>query len=171
MKKRGKGVIFILDRYDHEQSGGVFSNLSSRKFLPNSVVLIASTCTPNEVSVKHLELLNLSDNQISKQVVQFFRSRPSKVEDFCQYLANNPDLRLLASIPLYLYNLLFVCNKLFDISSCELPVTLTEHFTNMMLLLLQSKFPKLLQIRIPPGTLVQLPSTVQSFLSEVLWLL
>ena len=167
MKKRGKGVVFILDRYDQEQSGGVFSNLSSRNFLPNSVVLIASTCTPNEVSVKQIELLNLSDNQISKQVVQFFSSRQSKVEDFCQYLAANPDLRLLASIPVYLYTLLFVCNKLFDISSCELPVTWTEHFTNLMLLLSQSKFPKLLQIKTPPGSLFQLPGTVQSFLSEV----
>ena len=167
MKKRGKGVVFILDRYDQEQSGGVFSNLSSRKFLPNSVVLIASTCAPNIVSVKQLELLSLSDNQISKQVVKFFSFRPSKAEDFCVYLATIPDLRLLASIPVYLYSLLFVCDKLFDISTCELPVTWTGVFTNMILLLLQSKFLKLLQIETLPGSLFQLPSTVQSFLSEV----
>ena len=167
MKKRGKDVVFILDGYDQQQSGGVFHNLASRKFLPKSVVLITSTCTPSEISVKQLELLNLSDKQISKQVVQFFRSRPSKAEDFCLYLTNNPDLRLLASIPLYLYILLFVCDKVFDIPSCELPVTLTELFTNMMLLLLQSKSPKLLQIETPPDYLCQLPSTVQSFLSKV----
>ena len=167
MKKRGKGVVFLLDGYNQQQSGGVFSNLASRKFLPKSVVLITSTCTPSEISVKQLELLNLSDNQICKQVVKFFNSRPSKVEDFCLHLTSNPDLRLLASIPVYLYTLLFVCNNLFDIPSCELPVTWTELFTNMTLLLLQSKFPKLLQIQTPPGSLCQLPSTVQSFLSKV----
>ena len=76
-------------------------------------------------------------------------------------------LRLLASIPVYLYTLLFVYNKCFDIPSCELPTTWTELFTNMMLLLLQSKFPELLQIETPPGSLRHLPRTVQSFLSVV----
>ena len=167
MNKRGKGVVFLLDGYNHQQSGGVFDNLAFRKFLPMSVVLITSTCTPNQISVKQLELLNLSDSQISKQVVDFFKSRSSKAEDFCLYLTNNPDLQLLASIPVYLYTLLFVCDILFDIPFCEIPVTWTELFTNMMLLLLQSTFPKLLQIETPPGSLCLLPSTVQSFLSKV----
>ena len=167
MNKRGKGVVFLLDGYNQQQSGGVFDNLAFRKFLPKSVVLITSTCTPSEISVKQLELLNLSDNQISKQVVQFFSPRPSKVEDFCLHLTNNPDLKLLASIPVYLYTLLFVCDNLFDIPSCELPVTWTDLFTHIMLLLLQSTFPKLLQIETPPDSICQLPSTVQSFLSEV----
>ena len=167
MNKRGKGVVFLLDGYNQQQSGGVFGNLAFRKFLPKSVVLITSTCTPNQISVKQLELLNLSDSQISKQVVDFFKSRSSKAEDFCLYLTNNPDLQLIASIPVYLYTLLFVCDILFDIPSCELPVTWTELFTNMMLLLLQSTFPKLLRIETPPGSLCLLPSTVQSFLSKV----
>ena len=37
----------------------------------------------------------------------------------------------------------------------------------MMMLLLQSTFPKLLQIETPPDSLCLLPSTVQSFLSKV----
>ena len=167
MNKRGKGVVFLLDGYNQQQSGGVFGNLASRKFLPKSVVLIASTCTPNEISVKQLELLSLDDNQISRQVVEFFSYRSSIAEEFCLYLANNPDFKLLASIPVHLYTLLFVCDKVFDIPSCELPVTWTELFTNMMLLLLQSTFPKLLHIETPPGSLCQLSSTVQSFLSKV----
>ena len=167
MKKRGKGVVFLLDGYNQQQSGGVFSNLTSRKFLPKSVVLITSTCTPSEISIEQLELLKLSDNQICKQVVKFFSCRSSKVEDFCLHLTGNPDMRLLASIPVYLYTLLFVCDKVFDIPSCELPVTWTKLFTNMMLLLLESKFPKLLQIETSPGSLCLLPSTVQSFLSKV----
>ena len=166
IKKRGKGVVFFLDGYNQQQSGGVFDNLASRKLLPMSVVLITSTCTLSKISVKQLELFSLSDSQISKQVVDFFKSRPSKAEEFCLHLTNNPDLRLLASIPVYLYTLLFVYNKLFDIPSCELPVTWTELFTNMMLLLLQSTFPKL-QIESPPVSLCLLPSTVQSFLSKV----
>ena len=91
MNKQGKGVVFILDEFDQQQSDGVFSELASRKFLPKSVVLIASTHTPNGIKVKQFELLNLSDSQIFKQVVQFFSSRPSKVEDFLFYLTNNPD--------------------------------------------------------------------------------
>ena len=166
-KKQGRDVVFILDGYDQQQSGGLFGNLASRSFLPKSVVLVTSTCTPNKISVKQFELLSLSEDQISRQVVHFFSSRPSKTEDFCLYLATNPDLRLLASIPVYLYTILFVCDKLFDIPSCELPVTWTELFTNMVLLLLQSTFPKLLHIETLPGCLGQLPSTVQSFLSEV----
>ena len=165
--KQGRDVVFILDGYDQQQSSGLFSNLASQSFLPKSVVLITSTCTPNKVSVKQFELLGLLEDQISKQVVHFFSSRPSKVEDFYLHLTNNPDLRLLASIPVYLYTILFVCDKLFDIPSCELPVTWTELFTNMTLLNLHSKFPKLLQIETPPGSLRLLPTTVQSCLSEI----
>ena len=165
--KQGKDVVFILDGYHQRHSDGIFGNLASRNLLPKSVVLIASTCTPNKLSVKQLELLSLSDDQIFKQVVQFFSSRPLKAEDFCLYLANNPDLRLLASIPVYLYTLLFVCSKLFDNPSCELPVTWTELFTNMTLLLLQSMFPKLLLMETPPGSLCRLPTTVHSFLYEL----
>ena len=116
MNKRGKGVVFILDGYDQQQSGGAFYDLASRKFLPKSVVLIASRCTLNQINVKQLVLLNLTDNQIFKQVVKFFSFRPSNMEDFCLYLNNNPDMRLLASSPVYLYTLLFVCNKHFDIT-------------------------------------------------------
>ena len=86
MNRQGKGVVFLLDGYDPQQSCGVFGNLASRQFLPKSLVLITSTCTPNEISVKQLELLSLSDDQISKQVVEFFSSRPSKAKDFCLYL-------------------------------------------------------------------------------------
>ena len=164
--KRGKDVVFILDGYDQQQSGGVFQDLAFRKFLPKSVVLIASTYTPNKKRVKQLELLNLTDNQTSKQVVRFF-VRPSRVEDFHFYLNNNPDMRLLASTPIYLYTLLFICNTLFDLSPYELPVTWTELFTNMMLLLLPSTFSKLLHNETPPGSVSELPCTVQSFFREL----
>ena len=163
--KRGKGVIFILDGYDPQQNGGVFYDLASQEFLRMSVVLIVSTCANISIyCVKQFELLTLTDNQISKQVLQFFSSTPSKVESFYLYLNNNPDMKLLASTPVYLYTLLFVCNKLLDTPSHELPVTWTELFTNMILLLLQSTFSKLPQIKTPPDSLSELPTTVQSFL-------
>ena len=163
--RRGKDVVFILDGYDQEQSGDLFHNLASRRFLPKSVVLIASTCTPNIRRVKQFELLNLTDNQISKQVLQFFSFTPSKVEGFYLYLTNNPDMRLLASKPVYLYTLLFVYNKLLDTPSHNLPVTWTELFTYMTLFFLQSIFPKLPQIKTTPESIH--PSTVQSFLREL----
>ena len=166
-KRQGKDVVFILDGYDQQQNGGVLHDLASRKFLPKSVMLIASPYTPDEISVKQFELLNLTDNQISKQVLQFFSFRPSKAEGFYLYLNNNPDMRLLASSPVYLYTLLFVCNKLLDTPSHELPVTWTELFTNTTLLFLQSTFSKLLQIETPPGSLSELPCTVRSFLHEL----
>ena len=162
--KQGRDVIFILDGYNQQQSDGLFGTLASQSFLPKSVVLIASTCTPNKISVKQFELLSLSEDQISRQVVHCFSSKPSKVEDFYLHLTNNPDLRLLASIPVYLYTILFVCDKLFTILSCELPVTWTELFTNMMMLFVQSK---LQQIETPPGSSYQRSNAVQSFLSEV----
>ena len=168
--KRGKGVLFILDGYDQHQSGGVLHNLASQVFLPKSVVLIVSTCTPPNISiygVKQFEVLNLADHQISKQVLQFFSSTPSKVEGFYLYLNNNPDMKLLVSSPVYLYTLLFVCNKVLDTPSQELPVTWTELFTNMILLLLPSTFPKLPQIKTPPGSLSEQPCTVQSFLCDL----
>ena len=162
--RRGRDVVFILDGYDQQKSGDVFHKLASREFLPKSVVLITSTYTPTIRRIKQFELLNLTDNQISKQVVQFFSSKPSKAEGFYLYLTNNPDMKLLASTPVYLYNLLFVCNKLLDTPSHELPVTWTELFTNMTLLLLQSKLP---QIEIPPGSLSELPISVQPFLRDL----
>ena len=165
--KQGKDVVFILDGYDQQKSGGVFHDLASRKFLPKSVVLITSTYTPNQIIVKQFELLNLTENQMFNQVVKFFSFRPSNVEGFCQYLTNNPDMRLLASSPVYLYTLLFVCNKLLEIPSHELPVTWTELCTDMVLLLLPSAFSKLLQTERSPGSLNQLPNTVQLFLHEL----
>ena len=166
--KQGKGVVFVLDGYDQEESGGVLQDLASQQFLPKSVVLITSTYTPTiTLRGKQFELLNLTDNQISKQVLQFFSFRPSKVEGFYIYLNNNPNMRMLASTPVYLYTLLFVCNKLLDIPSCELPVTWTELFTNITLFILQSTFSKLPQIETPPGSLSELPCTVQSFLHEL----
>ena len=167
MNKQGKDVIFVLDGYEQEQSVDFFHGLASRKFLQKSVVLIASPCTPNGVRVKQFELLTLTDIQISKQVLQFFSFRPSKVEAFYLYLNNNPDMRLLASSPAYLYTLLFVYNKLLDTPSHELPVTWTELFTNMILFSLQSTFPKLPQIETTPGSLSELPYTVQSFLLKL----
>ena len=167
MNKQGKGVVFILDGYDQQQSVGVFHNLASRMFLPKSVVLIASTCTPNQNNVKQLELLNLTDNQISKQVVEFFRFRPQKVEDFYLFLANNPDVRVLTSIPVYLHTLLFVYSEPFDFPSHELSVTWTELFTNMILLLLPSTFLKLAHNETPLASISQPPSTVQSFVREL----
>ena len=166
--KQGKGVVFILDGYDQLQSDGVFHNLASQKFLPKSVVLILSTCIPPEISgVKHFELLNLTDHQISKQVLQFFGFSPSKVQGFYLYLNNNPDMRQLASSPVYLYTLLFVYSELFNISSHELPVTWTELFTSMIMLLLQSAFSKLPQNKTPPGSVSEQPCTVQLFLHEL----
>ena len=167
INKQGKGVLFLLDGYDKQQSGQFFHNLASRQFLPKSVVLIASPYTPNRIRVKQIELLNLTDIQISKQVVNFFSFTPSKVEGFYLYLNNNPDMKLLASSPVYLYTLLLVCNKLLDTPFHELPVTWTELFTDMILLLLPSTFSKLLQIEPPPGSLSQLPNTMQSFLHEL----
>ena len=167
MNKQGKDVIFVLDGYEQEQSVDFFHGLASRKFLQKSVVLIASPCTPNRISVKQFELLTLTDIQISKQVLQFFSFRPSKVEAFYLYLNNNPDMKLLASSPAYLYTLLFVYNKHLDTSSLALPVTWTELFTKMILFSLQSTFPKLPQIETTPGSLSELPSTVQSFLHKL----
>ena len=162
--KQGKDVVFILDGYDQQQSGDLFHNLAS---LPKSVVLITSTYTPNIRRVKQFELFNLTDNQISKQVLQFFSCTPSKAEGFYLYLINNPDMKLLASSPVYLYTLLFVYNKLWDAPSHDLPVTWTELFTNMTLFLLQSIFPKLPQIETTPGSVSELPCTVQSFLRDL----
>ena len=167
MNKQGKDVIFVLDGYDQEQSVDFFHGLASRKFLQKSVVLIASPCTPNGVRVKQFELLTLTDIQISKQVLQFFSFRPSQVEAFYQYLNNNPDMRLLASSPAYLYILLFVYNKHLDTPSLALPVTWTELFINMILFSLQSTFPKLPQIKTTSGSLSELPCTVQSFLHKL----
>ena len=162
--KEGKDVVFILDGYDQRQSCDVFQDLASRSFLPKSVVLIASPDTPNGIKVKQLELLNLTDHQISKQVLQFFGFRPSKVEGFHLYLANNPDMRLLASSPVYLYTLLLVYNKLLDTPSHELPVTWTELFTHITL---QSTVSNLLQIETPPVSLSELHCTEKSFLHEL----
>ena len=165
--KQGKDVVFILDQYDREQDGGIFHSLACQKFLPMSFVLMASPCRPNGSFIKQFELLDLTENQISKQALQFFSFRPSKVEAFYLHLNNNPNVRLLASSPVYLYTLLFVCDKLLDTSSHELPITGTELFTNMILLLLQSTFSKLLQSETPLGALSELPCTVQSFLREL----
>ena len=167
VNRQGKNVVFILDGYDHQENADVFWNLSSRKLLPKSVVVITSTCTPNKINVKQIELLALTENQIHKQISKVLKISPPKLEDFYLYLTNNPDMRLLASYPVHLYTLLFVCNNLFGIPSFKLPVTWTELYTSMTLLLLRSTFSKLQEVKMSCDFLDCLPNTVASFLHEI----
>ena len=76
------------------------------------------------------DLLGLSQDQISKQVIHHYCHDPSRAEEFLIYISEAHDIRALCSSPPYLAAVLFV----FDSMSTEdqiLPNTWTQLFTSL----------------------------------------
>ena len=74
------------------------------------------------------DLLGLSQDQISKQVIHHYRHDTSRAEEFLMYISEAHDIRVLCSSPPYLAAVLFVFDS---VSTKNLPNTWTQLFTSL----------------------------------------
>ena len=80
------------------------------------------------LSLCQYDVLGLSQDQISKQVIHHYRHDPSRAEQFLMYISEAHDIRPLCSSPPYLAAVLFVFDS---VSITDLPNTWTQLFTNL----------------------------------------
>ena len=74
------------------------------------------------------DLLGLSQDQISKQVIHHYCHDPSRAEEFLMYISEAHDIRALCSSAPYLAAVLFVFDS---VSTKDLPNTWTQLFTSL----------------------------------------
>ena len=74
------------------------------------------------------DLLGLSEDQISKQVIRHYCHDPFRAEEFLMYISESHDIRVLCSSPPYLAAVLFVFDRC---STRDLPNTWTQLFTSL----------------------------------------
>ena len=75
------------------------------------------------------DMLGLSQDQISKQVIHHYHHDPSRAEEFLMYISEAHDIRALCSSPPYLAAVLFVFDS---VSTTDLPNTWTQLFTRLV---------------------------------------
>ena len=80
------------------------------------------------INLCQYDLLGLSQDQISKQVIHHYGHDPSRAEEFLMYISEAHDIRALCSSPPYLAVVLFVFDS---VSSANLPNTWTQLFTSL----------------------------------------
>ena len=91
-------------------------------------VILTDTNPWNDMGDRQYDLLGLSQDQISKQVIHHYHHDPSRAEEFLMYISEAHDIRALCSSPPYLAAVLFV----FDIvSTTDLPNTWTQLFSSL----------------------------------------
>ena len=74
------------------------------------------------------DILGLSQDQISKQVIHHYHHDPSSAEEFLTYISEAHDIRALCSSPPYLAVVLFVFDS---VSTTDLPNTWTQLFSSL----------------------------------------
>ena len=162
--KNGKGIMFILDGWNQEQSYRITKRLVSKDYLSKSTVVLMCTSTSPSLGRYQFDLLGLTSAQICKQVAHYHSTDPLKAEAVLLHLASNPDMKQLASFPVYLYAMLHISDH---VSPSDLPDTWTEMFTLLTLLLMDPLFPEHdLQSKLSEYTdrfPTNLPNTIKAF--------
>ena len=84
---------------------------------------------PQYMNLCQYDMLGLSQDQISKQVIHHYCHDPSRAEEFLTYISEAHDIRALCSSPPYLAAVLFVFDS---VSTTDLPNTWTQLFTRLV---------------------------------------
>ena len=91
-------------------------------------VILTDTDPWNDMGDRQYDLLGLSQDQISKQVIHHYHHDPSRAEEFLMYISEAHDIRALCSSPPYLAAVLFVFDS---VSTTDLPNTWTQLFSSL----------------------------------------
>ena len=140
-EEKGYGILFILDGFcqkylEESHYGGdvLYGILSGHNNFSKTTVVISTTCSdfvkPYCENFTQLEILGLSNEQIGKQVIQYFDSE--RAFNFLSYLAENPEIKGLVSSPGYLIGTMYIFTR---ISDDDLPVTWTQLYTSLIVLI------------------------------------
>ena len=103
-----------------------FLDLSSNT---EASVILTNTNPWNDMGDRQYDLLGLSQDQISKQVIHHYHHDPSRAEEFLTYISGAHDIRALCSSPPYLAAVLFVFDS---VSTTDFPNTWTQLFTRLV---------------------------------------
>ena len=86
------------------------------------------TATSSRKGFGQYDLLDLSQYQISKQVIHHYHPNTARAEEFLMYISEDHDIRALCSSPPYLAAVLFVFDS---VSTTDLPHTWTQLFSTL----------------------------------------
>ena len=137
----GEGLCFVLDGLDEytpeKQNTTIISKLIQRKFLPRSIVIVASRPSAlapfRKGATKRVETLGFFKNEIEQYIKKYQFSSPSKHQGLFSYLQLHPNVMHMCYLPIHTA---MVC-YLYDVMGSSLPRTETgmyEKFTNHTLL-------------------------------------
>ena len=84
--------------------------------------------TQYRMNLCQYDMLGLSQDQISRQVIHHYHHDPSRAEEFLMYISEAHDIRALCSSPPYLAAVLFVFDS---VSTTDLPNTWTQLFSSL----------------------------------------
>ena len=113
--------VDFLDKMLLKESSFIFT-------AANSIQIKDPGVSPFDVDLHQFDLLGLSQDQITRQVIHHYRDNTSRAEEFLMYISEVRDIRELCSSPPHLASVLFV----FDyVHTRDLPNTLTQLFTSL----------------------------------------
>lgn len=138
-EEKGNGILFILDGFCRKyfyrsplrKGEMLFNILSGFSSFSKSTIVISTSCSdfvkPLCENFTQFEILGLSEEQIGKEAIQHFENEGAF--NFLSYLAENPEIKGLASSPSYLIATIYVFAH---ISYNDLPVTWTQLYTSLV---------------------------------------
>ena len=91
-------------------------------------VILTDTHPWDDTDDWQYDVLGLSQDQISKQVIYHYHQDTAKAEEFLMYISESHDIRALCSSPPYLAAVLFVFDS---VSTSDLPNTWTHLFSSL----------------------------------------
>ena len=133
-------VLIVIDGVEGQAYYKWNAFLSSLLAYTKVSVILTATCSiqiENHTKFHHhtqgmdlcqYDMLGLSQDQISKQVIRHYRHDPSRAEEFLIYISGSHDIRVLCSSPPYLAAVVFVFD---NESTRDLPNTWTQLFTSL----------------------------------------
>ena len=167
LQTKGENVLVVLDHFSEEHNQ-LLSELLNLELI--TMVVSSSHAIKGKRFNIHIQMLGLTDRQISKLVLHYYCNDHSRAEHFLQYLSSVPNFSNLKRVPVYLLGLLSVFNIT---STAHPPQTLMTFLSCLALTMLNlpqddlQEIMKQLASKPFPGIFLTLPSPTLSLLQTI----
>ena len=171
LQTKGKNVLIVLDHFS-QQDNQLLSELLNLELI--TVVVSSSHAIKGTSFNVHVQMLGLTDRQISKLVLHYYCNDHSRAEHFLQYLSSVPNFSNLKRVPVYLVGLLSVFHTT---STAHPPRTLMTFLSCLAFTMLNLPEDKQKQMTEHiahdsiPGVFIKLASPTWSLLRIICWML
>ena len=135
----GEGILLVLDGIDSfsgSKCKPILDAILSKQWMRIGSI-IATSSSPDHPNLKlcsRFFMLELSEDQITRQVISYYSDSPQKAEDFFTFISAAPTIRVLCSNPPCLAAVLSVFDSGYP---SDLPTTWTQLFTQFILLFIR----------------------------------